>query len=133
MRKRSDSRAQRGFTLIETVVAFAILALFLGAILPSLSSGLSGSRRGSDTLVATAYAQSLIDGAGTGGSLTPGEFRNTLEDSRFTSVLTVRPYAREAADGEGPMLYEVTATIGWRDGSKARGVSLATLRYAVAN
>lgn len=133
MRARPSGLAERGFTLIETVVAFAILALFLGAMLPSLSSGLSGSRAGSDTLRATAYAQSLLDGAGIGGGLEPGEFRNTLEDERFTSVLAVRPYGGAPVAGKGPALFEVSATVTWRDGTKTRSVALTTLRYGVAN
>ncbi len=119
---------QRGFTLIEVLVAFVILALFLGAMLPSLSASLSATRTSNDTLTATAYAQSLIAGVGVEGLITEGEFTNTLEQTRFTSRLTVRPYDGPAA-ATGARLYEVTARIGWRDGVRQRTVSLTTLRY----
>lgn len=121
---------ERGFTLIEVLVAFVILALFLGAMLPSLSTSLAGSRTGSDTIVATAYAQSLIAGVGVEGQITDGEFNSTLELTRFSSHLIVRPYGTQPGDDTGPRLYEVTAQIHWRDGVRSRAVSLTTIRYA---
>ena len=129
MAPSDKDRIQRGFTLIEVLVAFVILALFLGAMLPSLSASLSATRTSNDTLTATAYAQSLIAGVGVEGLITEGEFTNTLEQTRFTSRLTVRPYGAPAAATTGARLYEVTARIGWRDGVRRRTVSLTTLRY----
>ncbi len=129
MAPSDKDRIRRGFTLIEVLVAFVILALFLGAILPSLSASLTSSRTGNDTITATAYAQSLIAGVGVKGLITEGEFRATLEQTRFSSRLTVRPYDAPAA-GTGARLYQVTARVGWRDGARERMVSLTTLRYA---
>lgn len=129
MAPSDKDRIQRGFTLIEVLVAFVILALFLGAVLPSLSASLSATRTSNDTLTATAYAQSLIAGVGVEGLITEGEFTNTLEQTRFTSRLTVRPYGGPAATATDARLYEVTARIGWRDGVRRRTVSLTTLRY----
>lgn len=129
MAPSDKDRIQRGFTLIEVLVAFVILALFLGAVLPSLSASLSATRTSNDTLTATAYAQSLIAGVGVEGLITEGEFTNTLEQTRFTSRLTVRPYGEPAAAATDARLYEVTARIGWRDGVRRRTVSLTTLRY----
>ncbi len=130
MAPSDKDRIQRGFTLIEVLVAFVILALFLGAVLPSLSASLSATRTSNDTLTAAAYAQSLIAGVGVEGLITEGEFTHTLEQMRFTSRLTVRPYgAPAAAAATGARLYEVTARIGWRDGVRRRTVSLTTLRY----
>ncbi len=129
MARSEKDRIQRGFTLIEVLVAFVLLALFLGAILPTLSSSLAGTRTGNDTITATAYAQSLIAGVGVEGRLTEGEFTDTLEHTRFSSRLTVRPYVAPAADGTGARLFEVTARVGWREGARERMVSLTTLRY----
>ena len=130
MAPSDKDRIRRGFTLIEVLVAFVILALFLGAILPSLSASLTSSRTGNDTITATAYAQSLIAGVGVEGLITEGEFRATLEQTRFSSRLTVRPYDAPAGAGTGARLYQVTARVGWRDGARERAVSLTTLRYA---
>lgn len=129
MARDHKEHIQRGFTLIEVLVAFVILALFLGTILPSLSGSLAGSRAGSDTITATAYAQSLIAGVGVEGRITEGEFTNTLEQTRFSSRLTVQLYGAAATDAARARLYEVTARVDWRDGAHTRAVSLTTLRY----
>lgn len=130
MKEGNRKSRERGFTLIEVLVAFIILALSLGAILPSLSASLTGSRTGSDTIIATAYAQSLIAGVGVGGQVREGEFTNTLELTRFSSRLTVRPYGAPPEDSTRPRLFEVTARVGWRDGVRRRAVSLTTFRFA---
>ncbi len=121
---------ERGFTLIEVLVAFAILALFLGAVMPTLSTSMSASRTGGDTITAAAYAQSLIAGVGVNAQLAEGEFGNTLEVPRFSSRLVVRPYGGRAAPDGGPRLYEVIAHVRWRDGARERTVSLGTFRVA---
>lgn len=126
--ERKEGR--RGFTLIEVLVAFVILALALGAMLPALSGSLRGTRTSSETLVATAFAQSLLAGVGVDGGVAEGIFTTTLERPGFTSVLTVRPWTGGAGTGDGPRLYEVIARIDWRAGGRQRTVSLATTRYA---
>ncbi|MDH3240824.1 MAG: prepilin-type N-terminal cleavage/methylation domain-containing protein [Alphaproteobacteria bacterium] len=120
----------RGFTLIEVLVAFVILALALGALLPALSGSLRGARLSGDTLVATAYAQSLLAGVGVEGGIAEGSFTATLERPGFASRLTVRPWAGGAAGGDEPRLYEVTARIEWHGGGRPQAVTLTTTRYA---
>ena len=130
MSPAAKKRKNRGFTLIEVLVAFSILALFLGAVMPTLSGSLAASRTGGDTVTATAYAQSLIAGVGIDGAVTAGVFTDTLERSRFTSRLEVRPFGGEAGEDGTPGLFQVIAEVGWRDGVRRRSVSLATYRYA---
>jgi general secretion pathway protein I len=122
----------RGFTLIEVLVAFAVLALSLGAVLPGLSGGLATARTSADAMAALAYAQSLLAATGARGRVVEGEFRDTLEGGRFRTRLVVRRYAHDTSES-GPALYEVVAELRWgAEGSGARSVALATLRYATA-
>ncbi len=130
MGKAPNQSRQRGFTLIEVLVAFAILALFLGAIMPSFSTSISATRTGSNTITAAAYAQSLIAGIGVDGKIKEGIFSNTLEEQGFESRIEIRPYRGLEAKDDGPRLYEVVALVSWQDGSRARSVSLSTYRLA---
>ena len=133
MSRTNNKPRQHGFTLIEVLVAFAILALFLGAVMPTLSTSMSASRTGGDTITAAAYAQSLIAGVGVNARLAEGEFTNTLEQPRFSSRLVVRPYGGLAARDDGPRLFEVTAHVDWRDGVRERSVTVMTFRFAKVN
>jgi general secretion pathway protein I len=122
----------RGFTLIEVMVAFVILALSLAAILPALSGSLGGARAASDRLIAAAYAQSLLDGIGAGGRVAEGEFRSALERPGLSSLITVRPLDEGSGKPDVPRLYEVSARVAWRAGGGERAVTLVTTRYARA-
>jgi general secretion pathway protein I len=121
---------ERGFTLIEVLVAFAILALFLGAVMPTLSSSISASRTGGDTITATAYAQSLIAGVGVNAKINEGTFSNTLEEPRFRSLLEIRPFPGFPTTEGDARLYEVVAHVSWRDGARARKISLTSFRFS---
>ncbi len=126
-----DQRNNRGFTLLEVLVAFAILAVFLGATLPTLSRSLAGTRTGGETIAATAYAQSLLDGVGAAGRVRPGSFAERLVTPGFRSRLTVRPYGADPGDPRKARLYEVSAEVSWESGERERSVRLDSLRYAV--
>lgn len=119
-----------GFTLIEVLAAFVILALSLAALLPALSGSLRADRASSDLVIATAYAQSLIAGVGVNGRIAEGEFANTLERRRFHSLLKVRPMNGSVGREDGPKLYKVTARVAWRAGLRERTVTLTTARFA---
>jgi len=62
-----------GFTLVETIVAFAVLALILTVLLGGLSRMATGGRRAEILRGALALAQARIDGIGVVEPLTPGE------------------------------------------------------------
>ena len=53
-----------GFTLIEVLVAFLIVALAVGAALEAMSSGLSGARVASSTTARALLARSMMDAVG---------------------------------------------------------------------
>ena len=60
MRPKQNS----GFTLIEVLIAFTILALVLGVVLPTLASGLSHERTARLATARVLEARSILDGLG---------------------------------------------------------------------
>ena len=75
-------KRNKGFTLIEVLVAFAILALVLGTVLRSLSTGLSHERTAKLATARVLEARSILDRLGldipleegsTAGELATGE------------------------------------------------------------
>lgn len=64
--------ANAGFTLIEAVAGFAILALGLGALLGGLGMGLRAEQRASEASLALLYAESLLAETGAATPLEAG-------------------------------------------------------------
>ena len=134
-------RRSRGFTLIEVLVAFVLLAVAMGLLLSMLSRGLAQVRRAQDETEASLQAQSLLDALGVIEPIAPGERGGEFEGGRYRYRLQVEeipdptpeppqapgaPPAPEAM--AGPTLYRVALVVSWGDGSAAHQLRYATLR-----
>lgn len=129
------SRArQQGFTLLEVLVAFALLALALTLVLGALSGAARQVRQSADSSRATLHAQSLLAQLGSGEALTPGQREGDFDRGRFQWTLEVSPFAdpfasRAQLDPAAPQLLDVRLLVRW---GTERGQSLQwrTLRLA---
>lgn len=125
---------ERGFSLLEILVAFSILSLALGVLLNLFGGGIKLARVADDTARATELAESKLAQVGIVEPLSEGQTAGSF-DERFRWFVRVQPYAlaNEEIDPETlPVhLYMVTVRIEWNDGSRIRSVNLATLRAAV--
>ena len=98
----SDGRAisagrEAGFTLVEVLVAFAIMSIVLLTLFSGLSTALLGDRRAEFTRIALRLAKTELETIGIGGSLTPGETIGQFENGMEWRLL-VRPYALAPPD-----------------------------------
>lgn len=123
-------RRQSGYTLIEVLVAFMILALALTVLLRIFSGGLRNVSVSSDYATATLIAESRLAAAGIDVPLTPGETSGT-EGKRFEWTVSVQDYApwpgyRSAVKGVDA--YRVTVTVEWPHGDSTRRIGLSTVR-----
>lgn len=120
---------ERGFTLIEVLVAFAIAALLLVAILRGLTLDLAGTERTDAYTAATLLAESALDALGVVTPLAPGTAET--RDGRFRIAASVERYHDPGGvgdDGQYVVLYRVAAAVSWQEGGRERSVSLWTLR-----
>lgn len=90
---------QRGYSLIEVIVAFALLAGALTLLLGILSGAARQVRDGQMHTRAALYAQSLLAGQGVQAPLQTGRQTGGFEDGRFSWTLDVQPYADPHARG----------------------------------
>jgi len=120
----NDSRA--GFTLVEIIVALAILALCLNVILTAISDGLWRTGQAEAQAEAASLARSLLAQAGSAMPLPAGEAAGRF-DNGFRWRLHVSPYgaANELTPVRG---YLVSAEVFWDDARQERSVALTTLR-----
>ncbi|MBU8975600.1 MULTISPECIES: prepilin-type N-terminal cleavage/methylation domain-containing protein [unclassified Lysobacter] len=131
-------RAQRGYTLLEVIVAFALLAMALTLLLGILSGAARQVRVSSDAGRAALYAQSLMDQVGVGERIAAGQRDGEFEQGRYRWQLRVSPWrdAAVAASNQpmamaAPELFEITLAMQWGDGPNQR-LQLRTLRIAAA-
>jgi len=131
---------QRGFSLLEVLVAFTILALSLGVLMQIFSGSLRNADISRDQAQAVVLAQSLLASAGVETPLPNGQGAGTL-DNRFHWTLVATPMQLEALAGETSALtpqsslelWEVSARVTWGGGNDApeRDFTLTTLRVQV--
>lgn len=132
-------RRQRGYTLIEVIVAFALLAAALTLLLGTLSGAARQVRGSADAGRAALYAQSLMSQVGVGEPLEPGTRNGDFEDGRFRWSLDVRRWSDPAqpstalVDPAAPRLLEVRLGIEWGDGGPGQRLLLRTLRLMAPN
>lgn len=127
-------RAERGFTLIEVLVAFAVLAMALTLLLGTLSGATRQVRWASDAGRAALHAQSLLAEVGVGEALQPGTRDGVLEDGRYRWTLEVAPYVdplRPPVVLEDPFaaqLMQLRLAVAWGDGGRQQRLQLESLR-----
>jgi general secretion pathway protein I len=105
---------QAGFTLIETLVAFAVLALILTVVFGSLSQLMTGGRRAEVLREALQLAQARLDGLGIVEPLVAGESSGHFENG-FDWRLRVgdmRKSGRSAGSGGAWVEITVSASAG---------------------
>lgn len=120
---------QRGFSLLEILVAFAILAVSLGVLMSIFARAADIGVRSSQYSRAVSLAESRLALVGATIPLEEGQVSGEPEDG-FDWELGI--LALETADDpleQVPFVpYQVNATVLWRDGDRARRVTLSTLR-----
>lgn len=86
-------KRQRGYSLIEVIVAFALLALAMTLLLGSLSGAARQVRMADGYGRAALHAQSLLAAAGIEAPLAPGRKQGEWEQGRYRWSLQVAPYS----------------------------------------
>jgi general secretion pathway protein I len=128
-----------GFSLLEVLAAFVILAL-VGTALFRLFSGALGNAALSDEYSrATLYAESRLAALGVETPLREGVQQGTSEDGYYAWTVKIEPYTPGTTpeiDGTvatmGVSLWRLATTVRWpgAPGSE-RSVALATLKVAI--
>ena len=120
MRTKSRIRTLRtgrdGFTLLEVLIAFTILAIAMGALLQSFSAGVQASRLSEPYVTAMLQARSKLDEIGVERPLTTGERTGRFENGFVWTVRVRSVMPDRQEDASGPALYAVAVTVSWAEG-----------------
>ena len=125
---------QCGFSLLEILIAFSILALSLGILLKIFSAGVNTAGVAEEYTAAVQIAESLMAGTVAKTPLQPGEVTG-LENEKYHWRVSVRPFLFAAENLDittiPAELFKVKVTVDWGDGNPGadgRQVELITLR-----
>lgn len=122
---------QRGFTLLEVLVAFTIMAVALAALMQAFGSGLRSSEAAQDRTLLLARAENRLAEVGTAIPLQPGRYEGEADGYAWT--VDVHPYGAAEGEARPPRpeiaLYAVEVTVSAPDGARQ---TLSTLRLGGA-
>lgn len=128
VRRGKLANSEAGFTLVEVIVAIAILALGLGALLEMISSSLRQMAEAKRMAEAGALTQSLFAEVGTARPIREGQ-----SDGQFPNGyhwrLNMERYGDAIQREQWPVgAYVVSTEVTWLDGTHKRSYALTTLR-----
>ena len=123
---------QQGFSLLEILIAFSILALSLGILLKIFSAGVNTAVVAEDYTAAVQIAESLMAKTGVETPLQAGQ-DSGLENEKYHWLVDVRPFTfnPENVDNSAinAVLFKVKVIVSWGDdNADDRQVELTTLK-----
>jgi general secretion pathway protein I len=133
---------ERGFALIEIIVAFAVATIMLVALYSLLSRGASAGAAAEAYGTAAEIAESSLDALVPDPALDAGEAREQLAGG-FERRVVVRPRPDLLPNESGPLVaaepqgamsqpaifpYEIEVDVSWRSGGATRSLRLTTIR-----
>ena len=130
---RGFVKTRNGFTLLESLVAFAILALFLAGLLSGVSGAVRNEDRADFLLRASRFGRSQLDAIGITAPIVIGETAGRSDDG-LRWALTVEPYGATVSSSGAPNTigYWVRLTIR-RDGiapNASQALTFVTVKLA---
>jgi len=113
----------RGFSLLELLVALAIMSLSLGVLYRAVGGGVRTVGEMTAYKRAVAIGESLLAARET---IPAAGINESGAWEGFTWALVSSPF--EAAAPNQPAVHRVQVDVGWGDGLRQRSLSLASLR-----
>jgi general secretion pathway protein I len=122
-------RTQRGFSLLEVLVAFAILAMSLGVLLQVFSRAMTTTAVSGTYSQAVALAEAKLSAVGVEIPLEEGVHTGEPE-AGMDWIVNIERYQPEGWMGEDPPAqpYLVTAVASWPAAGGSRRIALRSLR-----
>jgi general secretion pathway protein I len=133
----NHERHDRGFTLVELLVALAIFAIAIGFAYRALSGALASQDGSERNQMAVRLAQTMLDRVGRDIALNPGDMNGRTQDGSIWQ-LRMTPDSTAAADATtspancitAPVLQGIVVqiSVGWTEQQHPHQIRLSSLR-----
>lgn len=125
------NRGSDGFTLIETLVAMAILSISLVLILQLFSGGLKSSRLSDNYTRAIFHAREKMEEILLDDNFTDMATEGELGDGFKWKAQTLRLEPTQEEEAELPVdIFSIKVDVSWHEGSKEKHFEISTLKIA---
>lgn len=141
---RARLHGASGFTLLEVMLAFVVLATAMGLLVGMLANGLKQVRQAQGETEATLFAQSFFDQLGVLEPLVPGSREGGFDKDRYHYRLEISevpdpvPLQPSAPLPDllvniigAPVLYRIELDVDWGNALPAQHLRFVTLRARV--
>jgi len=126
-RFRTVDPSSKGFTLLEVLVAVALLGIAITMVLQLFSSGLRAIAVSEDYVSAAARAEAKMREVLDSDTLAEGSASEITNDGYRLDV-SMASTLRERTDTLQVMLMDILVTVYWTKGAKERSLSLRTMK-----
>lgn len=120
----SVRRRQAGFSLLELLVAFVIMAFSLGMLYQASGGTVRALGDTEQHLRATMLAQSVLNSR---DSVPEGGWSESGQSAGFSWSVSSAAFRTEVSDSRVPPLQQVDIVVGWKDRNGPRQLALSTL------
>jgi len=131
-----DRSRAHGFTLLEILVAFTVMALVVAVLMRVFSGGLQGIGLAENYARATSVAESKLAAVGSEIPLQPGDLSGTDAD-KYQWRITIQPFEEDKDPAQAQLgqpqavmrvqLFQVAVQVSWSEFGKERQVALNTM------
>jgi general secretion pathway protein I len=121
----SSARRQGGFTILELLVAFAIMAISLGMLYRASGGSIRAVGDMEHYQRATVLAESIL---AMRDAIPEEGWAETGQVAGFDWRVTSAPYPTEVSGPTVTPLHEIRVVVSWPQGGRIRQLELATLR-----
>ena len=121
---RGSSRRQRGFSLLELLVAFVIMAFSLGMLYQASGGTVRSVADTEQQMRATVLAQSVLNSR---DNVPEAGWNEAGQTAGFAWRVNSAPFRTEVSDPRVVTLQQVQIVIGWTDRRGPRQLALSTV------